>query len=403
MSLFRFELRKLLLGRKTLLLLLCLLVLYSVVGLTSTMFLIGGNESYCAYEELAAQWEGAFDSKKAAEAEKIYQEVSARYGTDARMIARSVKDRPESILAVNYHAYTERVKEYWNGTPPESAEEPYGIALLQGKIAELESQGNQDAFASRKLSAALQRLKELGEPKFVNALLWENLFNNWGEHMMQFLLFVPLTFVIAPVFAVEHSSGMDNLILSSRNGRRKIVTAKLLSVLAASTVVVVLYLAATFLFGFLPHGSFHGWDAAIQSIPTYARSMFPWKVWQLAAVGAVWLIFTSAVYSLVICFISSRMKSQMGTAGVSLAVLFVNVGLAAMGDTVAQRLGALVDFGLANVTLIKEVFGGCKVFNLFGMCVNYPVMAIFVLGILAALAVLGIFRGQKSRTVQLVP
>ena len=399
MSLFRFELRKLLFNRKTLILLLCLFVLYSVVGLTSTMFLIGGNDSYRAYEELAAAWEGSFDSEKAAEAEMIYQEVSARYGTDARMIARSVKDQPEIILAVNYHAYTERVEEYWNGTPPESAENPYGIALLQSKIAELESQEKQDTFAYRELSAALQRLEELGEPEFVGALLWENLFNNWGEHMMQFLLFVPLAFVIAPVFAMERSSGMDNLILSSRNGRRKIVTAKLLSTLAASTVVVALYLAATFLFGFLPHGSFHGWDAAIQSIPAYARSMFPWKVWQLAAVGAAWLIFTGAAYSLIICFISSRMKSQMGTAGVSLAILFVNVGLAAMGDAVAQRLGALVDFGLANVTLMKEVFGGYKVFDVFGMCISYPVMAVFVLGAIAAVAAFGTYRGQKSRAL----
>ncbi len=398
MSLFRFELRKLLLNKKTLLLLACLSALYSVVGLTSTMFLIGGNDSYRAYEESAANWEGPFDSEKAAEAEKIYQEVSARYGTDTRMIARSVKDQPEIILAVNYHAYAERVEEYWNGTPPESAEEPYGIALLQEKLAELESRGKQDSFAYRELSASMERLEELGEPEFANTLLWENLFNNWGEHMMQFLLFVPLTFIIAPVFAVESSSGMDNLILSSRNGRRKIVTAKLLSVLAASTVVVALYLAATFLLGFLPNGSFHGWDAAIQSIPAYARSMFPWKVWQLAAVGAAWLIFTGAVYSLIICFISSRMKSQMGTAGVSLAILFVNVGLAAMGDTMTQKLGALVDFGLANVTLIKEVFGGHKGFNVFGMYVSYPAMAVFVLTAIAAAAAFGTYLGQKSRT-----
>ena len=399
MSLFRFELRKLLLGKKNLFLLLCLRALYSVVGLTSTMFLIGGNDSYRAYEESAAAWEGSFDSERAAQAEKIYQEISARYGTDARMIARSVKDQPEIILAVNYHAYAERVEEYWNGTLPESAEEPYGIALLQAKLAKLESQGEQDTAAYRELSASLQRLEELGEPQFANTLLWENLCGNWGEHMMQFLLFVPLAFVIAPVFAVERSSGMDSLILSSPNGRGKIVTVKLLSVLVTSIVVVVLYLAATFMFGFLPHGSFQGWDAAIQSIPTYARSPFRWKVWQLAAVGAVWLIFTGVVYSLIICFISSRMKSQMGTVGVSLAVLFVNVGLAAMGDTVTEKLGVLVDFGLANVTLAKEVFGGYKVFHVFGMNVSYPVMTILVLAAIAAAAIFGIYRGQKSRTI----
>lgn len=58
------------------------------------------------------------------------------------MIARSVKDQPEIILEVNYHAYVERVKEYWNGTPAESVEEPYGIALLQSKITELEKLEN---------------------------------------------------------------------------------------------------------------------------------------------------------------------------------------------------------------------------------------------------------------------
>lgn len=399
MSLFRFELRKLLLNKKSLILLLCLFALYSAVGLASTMFLIGSNDSYHAYEELASAWEGTFDSEKAAEAEKIYQEISARYGTDERMIARSVKDQPEVILAVNYHAYTGRVEEYWNGIPPQSAEEPYGIAFLQAEITKLESEGKQDTVACRELSSSLQKLEELGEPEFANTLLWENLFNNWGEHMMQFLLFVPLTFVIAPVFAVERSSGMDSLILSSRNGRQKIVTAKLLSVLAASIAVAVLYLAATFMFGFLPHRSFQGWNAAIQSIPAYARSMFRWKAWQLAAVGAVWLIFTGAVYSLAICFISSRMKSQMGTVGISLAVLFLNVGLAAMGDTVTQRLGVLVDFGMANVTLTKEVFGGYKVFHVFGMAVSYPVMAVFVLAAIAVGAVWGIYRGQKSRTI----
>ena len=93
------------------------------------------------------------------------------------------------------------------------------------------------------------------------------------------------------------------------------------------------------------------------------------------------------------------MKNQMSTAGVSLAILFINVGLAAMGDTVTQRFQPLIDFGLANVTLIKEVFGGFKMFHLFGICVSYPVMAVFVLGLTAVLAGFGIYCGQKSRTV----
>ena len=93
------------------------------------------------------------------------------------------------------------------------------------------------------------------------------------------------------------------------------------------------------------------------------------------------------------------MKSQVGTAGISLVILFVNVGLAAMGDTVLQRIQPLVDFGLANVTLIKEVFGAHKLFDVFGVSISYPVMAVFVLTSFAVLAILGIYQGQKSRTV----
>lgn len=399
MSLYRFELRKLLLNKKTISLLVCLSVFYSLIGLATSLFLIGSGDSYRVYGELAADYEGAFDAEKADWAKKVYEEISARYGKDSRMIARSIKDQPETMLALKYNEFAGRVDEYWNGTPPESAEEPYGIALLKSKLAELESQGKQNTFAYKKLSGSLNVLSALGEPKFANILLWENLFVNWGEHMMQFLLFIPLTFIIAPAFAVEKETGMDHLILSSRSGRRKIVTAKLLSILTASAVVVVLYVTATFIFSLLPHASLHGWDAAIQSIPTYARSMFGFKVWQFAAIGAAWLIFTGTVYSLIVGFVSSRVKNQRSAVGVSLAILFINVGLAAMGDAVTQRIQPLIDFGLANVTLIKEVFGEFKVFDVFGMSVSYPVMAVFVLGLFAALAGFGIYRGQKSRAV----
>ena len=182
--------------------------------------------------------------------------------------------------------------------------------------------------------------------------------------------------------------------------KKLLLNKKTVSLLACLFILYSLmgFVTSMFLIG-NRESSLHGWNAAIQSIPTYARSMFGFRTWQLAVVGAVWLIFTGAVYSLIIGFISSRMKSQMGTVGVSLAVLFINVGLAAMGDAVTQRFKPLCDFGLANVTLIKEVFGGFKMFDVFGMCVSYPVMVVFVLGLTAALTGFGIYRGQKSRTV----
>ena len=185
MSLFYFEFRKLLFNKKTVSMLVCLFILYSLMGFVTSMFLIGSSRSYRVYEELAAGYEGPLDVGKAAWAKNVYEELSARYGTDSRMITRSIKDQPETMLALKYNEFTERVDEYWNGTPPESAEEPYGIALIETKLSELEKQGKQNTVAYTELSDSLKRLTALGEPEFANILLWENLFVNWGEHMMQ--------------------------------------------------------------------------------------------------------------------------------------------------------------------------------------------------------------------------
>ncbi len=56
----------------------------------------------------AAGYEGTIDEGKAVWAKKVYEEVSARYGTDSRMIARSIKDQPETMLAIKYNEFMEK-------------------------------------------------------------------------------------------------------------------------------------------------------------------------------------------------------------------------------------------------------------------------------------------------------
>ena len=53
----------------------------------------------------------------------------------------------------------------------------------------------------------------------------------------------------------------------------------------------------------------------------------------------------------------------------------MNVELTAMGDAVSQRFGPIVDFDLDNVILIKALFGGYRVFHVFGMSINFLVQA----------------------------
>jgi hypothetical protein len=203
---------------------------------------------------------------------------------------------------------------------------------------------------------------------------------------MLFLLFVPLAFIVTPVFSVEASTGMDNLILSSRHGRHKIVGVKIAAVTVAALVIASVCLVATFIFGFLSVGAFDGANAALRSIPAYVRAPFGFSNGQFALVAALWLLASGVVYALIVAFISSRTGNILVTFGTNLIVLFLNVGLSALGTTLSQLLSPITDFGTASIALAGEVFSGYKVYNLFGTVVPYYFMIILFMPIISALA-----------------
>jgi ABC-type transport system involved in multi-copper enzyme maturation permease subunit len=399
MSLFRFELRKLLLNKKTLVIWAALIVIYAAVGFGTSYFLVGGGEAYNTYSALANPATGPIDRKTADEALKNYDALKERYGDNPEMIYYGTSDDPAMKFYVDYAGFVGNVDAYYNGAPSDSLTAPYGVNVLQNNLSGMDRNGQANTFEYRSTKAQLDREVALGEPQFANTIEWANLFTNWGDTLMLFLLFIPLIFILSPVFSVEASTGMDNLILSSRNGRRKIVTAKLGAVVVTALAIVGAYLLATFVTGFLSIGTLEGWDAAIRSIPDYVRAPFGFSNGQFAVLSALWVLLSGTTFALIVGFISSRLKSQIAVCGVSLVVLFLNIGIAALGTTIESMIQPVVDFGVASFALVGEVFTSYKVYNLFGFPVPYHILLLVFMGIVIALATFGMYVGQKRRNV----
>jgi hypothetical protein len=399
MSLFHFELRKLFLNRKTLVILAFMFVVYGAIGFGTTYFLVGSGQNYQTYAELAEPLSGPINQQKAAEARITYGALKERYGGSEEAIYYGTSEDPSAKFDVDYAHFADHVDEYYNGSPMDSLGDPYGVNVLQEKLNSLEQAGAANTFAYRKTALQLRREQFLGEPQFANTVLWANLFTNWGDFVMLFLLFVPLAFIIAPVFSIEAGTGMDNLILSSRHGRHKIVGAKIAAVTVTALVIVAVYLVATYIFGFLSVGTFDGAAAALRSIPAYVRAPLGLTNRQFALVSALWLLVSGVVYALIVAFISSRTGNLLTAFGISLAALFLNVGLSALGTTLSRLLAPITDFGIASIALVGEVFSGYKVYNLFGIVVPYYCMILLFMAIVSALAGFGMYWGQKYRKV----
>jgi ABC-type transport system involved in multi-copper enzyme maturation permease subunit len=399
MSLFRFELRKLLLNKKTLIIWMVLLIVYAAVGFGTSYFLVGSGEAYNTNSALANPATGPIDRKTADEALKNYDALKARFGDNPEMIYYGTSDDPAMKFHVDYAGFVGNVDAYHNGAPSDSLTAPYGVNILQENLSEMEKNGHTKTFEYRSTKSQLNKEVSLGEPQFANTIEWANLFTNWGDTLMLFLLFVPLIFILSPIFSMEASTGMDNLILSSRYGRRKIVTAKLGAVIVTALAIIGTYLLATFVTGFLSIGTLEGWDAAIRSIPDYVRAPFEFSNGMFTVVSALWILLAGTTFALIVSFISSRLKSQIAVCGVSLIVLFLNIGIAALGTTIESMIQPIVDFGVASFTLVGQVFTEFKVYNIFGFPVPYHIMLLIFMGIVIALATFGMYLGQKRRTV----
>jgi hypothetical protein len=393
MSLFHFELRKLMLNKRTLIIIAALAVFYSAIGFGTSYFLVGSGEAYKTYSDLAAPATGPLDKEAAQKSLQSYEAMKQRFGDNPEMIYYGTSSDPVLKFDVDYANFASYVNEYYNGAASDSLSEPYGINALQRNLAQLKA----GSFEYKKVKSQLDKETKLGPPTFANTVEWGNLFTNWGDTLMLFVLFVPLAFLISSVFSREASSGMDSIILSTRNGRGKIAGAKICAVAVTALAVIGIYLITTFIFGFLSVGTLEGFDAAIRSVPAYVRAPFGFSNWQFAIVSALWILMSGTVYSLIVAFISSRFNSQMAALGVSLIVLLLNIGIAALGTGISSALQWLSDIGVASFSLVGEVFSSYKVYNIFGFPVPYYAALIAFLAIVAALSSLGMHIGQKSR------
>jgi hypothetical protein len=376
-----------------------MLILYAGIGFGTSYFIVGDGEAYNTYADLARPLAGPVNEEYADVAMESYEAAKERYGNNEEAIYYGTSGDPVLKFDVDYAHFVGHVDEYYNGAPFDSLFDPYGVNVLRSRLTELEQAGKTNTFEYRSTKNQLDKEVALGEPQFANTLEWGNLFTNWGDTLMLFLLFIPLLFIISPVFSMEASTGMDNLILSSRNGRRKIVAAKIGAVIVTAVTILAMYLLATFIFGFFSVNTFEGANAALRSVPDYARAPFGFSNAGFTVVSALWVLLSGTAFALIVSFISSRLRSQIAVCGASLVVLLMNIGIAALGTTIENMIKPVVDFGVASFTLVGEIFTQYKVYNVFGMVVPYHVMLIVFLVLVIGLTSFGMFWGQKKRTV----
>ncbi len=395
MSLLCFEIKKLFLKPSILVFSSFFVLLLLAAGFANAQVLMGNGKAKAQYE-LARQYEGSFDK---AIATKAYADVQEYMNNHPGESYENSFNFPADIKIKNdYWDFYISLNRYIHGDSGENPRTPFSKDGIAKRLEQLEKEKNTDSYEYASLEKKLAMMNKLGVPGYRYIMPWEALLpalTAGGNLIVN--LFV-LIVVMASVFSNEYSTGMDSIILSTRHGRSKIVTAKLIASLIYCTAFVLLYnmlqLAVC-----LAVGGTYGIGAPLQSVLSFLYgpfkiTMLQFFIIQLAIqlLGCIIIVFTVA-------FISSRISSSLGTFFISLPVVFYPLILEGYFPGLANRIRPVLDISLIQEVRAFNIFTGYKAYNIFGVPVLYPYLLIPVTVCFGTLMVIFTYRTVKYREV----
>lgn len=180
---------------------------------------------------------------------------------------------------------------------------------------------------------------------------------------------------IAPIFAGEYTTGADQLILSSKFGKNKLISAKLFTSISFSSVVCIALSLLTYFECMLIFG-FDGANAPFQLLLPLCT--YPFKMWQVAALFSICILFGAIFTTAITLWLSSKFKSPFGVIIIVSILTFAPMMLNVSENNVfLYNLFNLLPSSMMGIWSVSSPI----LFELFGLSIEpyifMPIFAVF--------------------------
>ena len=129
-----------------------------------------------------------------------------------------------------------------------------------------------------------------------------------------------LAVCLAPLFSNEYSTRTDQLILSSKLGKTKLISAKLFAALSLCTM----YFIFLHVISFMLNASIHGIGGVSDSLRMYLPfCTYPFTLLEIIAIHLICSFFGMILIAALTLFLSSLFKSPFGVIIIATLLLFV--------------------------------------------------------------------------------
>lgn len=260
---------------------------------------------------------------------------------------------------------------------------------LQKLLAEMKHKGD-TGYAYKTTLMAFNMFTKLdlkAKPYYTG--LWGHIQIITTSKSLIICLLLSLCLGLSGVFSDEYSQGVDSLILSSKYGKKAIISAKILASCIYSLSITLILGISVIVSSALAYGSLEGYSSPMQIVPWYGDSPYNLNLLQLSVLKLFMILIGTLACGMLILMCSSRIRNSLVTFFISLAAVFVpsyiveNMGV--------SKLALLDSYGyfLSPEELLNKFY----TFNILGI----PVLSLVVYGVaLVIFSVISVYFMQRS-------
>lgn len=312
------------------------------------------------------EWEGPITSDKVAKADKMNKVLQSENN-----VSEGVSDERKNALGgvLENIAYGQSIKE----------ENTAREADLTPIIAKAKETGDTGLANKLELQKDMYKKVEINKISYYTtpreAVDFVNVFG---------LIFtgVSLLLGLSGIYSNEHVSGVENYILSSKNGRAVTMTAKLIAASIYTLFVVFVWEAYNLIVKTVLYGT-KGWDLPIQYAFKYTASPYNFTFLEYHLIQIGIHLLAALAFAAVIVLVSTLVKSTMISFFLS-GLLF---GVPILADSIlsidVRWVRKLLTFTLTDIMKVESLFMNFISVNIF----NQPILAPYI-GILISILVL---------------
>lgn len=202
-----------------------------------------------------------------------------------------------------------------------------------------------------------------------------------------------ISICIAPIFAGEYSTRTDQLILTSKFGKNKVISAKLVAGVAFSALINIGLIIMTLVILIALYG-FGGANASIQILDFI--SVYPLTILHAALIICLISTLVVALVSSITMLMSAYFKSSFPV--IIIINLLVFVPMIIPRDTPIELLNTILKLMPSNMTLFYNIFSA-EFFNVFGLAVTPPVFQSILCIVIVAITFPLAYRGFKNHQI----